>query len=204
MKRTIYLSGKLAGRSKKEVLKERKEATELLVKAGFNVFDPVSLENNNKEKVFSTKCSLDQMRRFVVKEKLALTKCDAVLMLSGDILSEGSLLEFGFASYHCHIPVLLVSKLRKEKKLVGWSNVEAVRVVESVEEAIDYLKTKNIWDIVETYHSDYNSIQDWAGDITGDFNYDYTKSTKFSDPSENKNRIRKFFSNLAFWKSSQR
>lgn len=135
----IYLSGTLTGRNKKQVLKERKQATKLLEKAGFLVYDPVSIEEHQGTK-FKSDHNLSTMSVFVRKEKNAISNCHAMLVLTGDKPSDGTWFEMAFAKYQCNIPVVLVSKLRSRGKLVSWSNVEASSVIPSVPKAVESLK----------------------------------------------------------------
>lgn len=136
----IYLCGTLTGRNKKQVLLERRTATRLLEKAGFLVFDPVSIEKKVVGPKFRSDHDTYTMAKFVRKEKNAIENCHALLLLTGDKPSDGSWLEMGFALYKCKIPVVLVSRLRTQGKLVSWSNVEATSVVPSVQKAVDSLQ----------------------------------------------------------------
>lgn len=137
----IYLAGQLTGRSKKDAIAERNQAAKLLKKAGFLVFDPLSIESSDKYKgpVFPKNPSNHDMRIYVRKEKNAIENCHAVLLLTGDVPSDGSWLEMGFALYKCRIPVVLISKLRSSGELVSWSNVEASSVVPNMQQAVTEL-----------------------------------------------------------------
>jgi nucleoside 2-deoxyribosyltransferase len=136
----IYLSGALAGRVVKEVKKERSSAIKLLSKAGIEVIDPAVFEKQDQARKFSMNISLDFIRKLVSMEKFAIDHCDALVILTGDIISSGTWLEFGYAKYHCKIPVILISKKHYRKTFVSWSNVEADIVVENVPQAVKALK----------------------------------------------------------------
>lgn len=135
----VYLSGTITGRPKKEVLAERKRATDLLKAAGFLVFDPVSLEKNTPGANFKLNHSRQDMDVFIRKEKHAIGNCHAMLLLTGDIPSDGSWMEAAYMRYKLNAPVIMVSPLRASGKLTSWSNVEMTKVVATVEEAIPAL-----------------------------------------------------------------
>lgn len=135
----VYLSGTITGRPKKEVLAERKRATDLLKAAGFLVFDPVSLEKNTPGANFKINHSKQDMDVFIRKEKRAIENCHAMLLLTGDIPSDGSWMEAAYMRYKLNAPVIMVSPLRASGKLTSWSNVEMTKVVATVEEAIPAL-----------------------------------------------------------------
>jgi nucleoside 2-deoxyribosyltransferase len=136
----IYLSGSLVGRTVKEVKKERLFATKLFDKAGVEVIDPALFEKQDHAKKFNTIINLDFMRKLVGIEKFAIDHCDALVILTGDKITSGTWLEFGYAKYHCKIPVILISKKHYRKQFVSWSNVEADVVVETVPQAVKALK----------------------------------------------------------------
>lgn len=137
----VYLSGTLTGRSKKAAVTERKKATKLLQQKGFEVFDPVSLEHSQKphQTKFPKNHSVQDMVKFVTKEKQEIQKCDAMLVLTGDKPSDGTWLEMGFALYVCSLPVVLVAPLRHKDKLVSWANVESTYCASSIIDAVDKL-----------------------------------------------------------------
>lgn len=140
----VYLAGKLTGRDKKEVFQERKRAILLLEQAGLDVFDPASIEKKNSKDKFTFVFPLNQkiatMASFVKIEKEAIQSCDALVVLTGDDMSDGSWMEMSFALYKCNLPVVLISKLRYEGRLVSWSNIEATALVPSIDVAIQKLK----------------------------------------------------------------
>lgn len=137
----IYLAGTLTGRPRTEVLEERQIATTKLKAAGFEVFDPVSLEDSTtREDVFEKPRSLQEMANFIASEKEALQQCDAVLVLTGDHASDGTWLEMGYALYSLQLPVVLISPLRSQGQVVSWSNVEATGVVASIDDAVQFLQ----------------------------------------------------------------
>lgn len=139
----VYLAGGMMGRSKKTVVAQRKRATTLLTQAGFTVFDPVSVEKEaaSTSGIFPRDHSIDTMRDIVQTEKAAIQHCDAMIVLTGDLVSEGSFTEMAYALYACKIPVILVSKLRACGKLVNWGNIEATVVVPSLTQAVKALQT---------------------------------------------------------------
>lgn len=139
LKKTIYLSGKLTGRSKKQVILERKKAIRLLRKYRFHVVDPVSIESSST-KTFAKKCSLQRMASYVLQEKEMIDCCDAILVLTGDEISDGSWMEMSYGLYKRNIPVILIGKKRFKKEIVGWSNIETY-VVPSLNSAIKKLNT---------------------------------------------------------------
>lgn len=136
MKPTVYLSGTLTGRNRKEVAAERARARRVLEKNGFIVFDPTSIEENHLGCKFKSNHSLQVMASYIRHEKQVIRHCDAMLVLTGDRPSDGTWYEMAFAKYQCGIPVVLVAPRRAKGKLVSWSNLEASAIASSIGGAV--------------------------------------------------------------------
>lgn len=136
----IYLAGGFVGRSKKEVLKEHTRANKILKLAHISVFDPLSLEKSFSGKIFKKDHPVRKIEQFVKKEKAAMHKCDALVVLTGDTPSDGAWHEMCYFLYKLERPVVLIAPLRYQGKLVNWSNVEATYVVPDLILAIKVLK----------------------------------------------------------------
>lgn len=135
----VYLSGRVTGRNKVAVKKERSLAKKLLNYIGLRVFDPIAHEYKLDKKPIFKVDKLSLMKGFIKREKRALKTCDAILVLTGDHLSDGTLLELGYALYRLSLPAVFISKKRFKKQIISWANLETI-VVPDLIQAVKVLK----------------------------------------------------------------
>src|ERR1039458_3755576 len=109
----VYLSGKMSGRSGREVLTERRRAIELCLEHNLTPLDPGKNEQlQDTEEIISISIDYPTMKSYVAKDEYAIDNADAMLVLTGDTVSDGTWLEFGQAIHKCHIPVVMVAPRR--------------------------------------------------------------------------------------------
>lgn len=130
----------MGGRMGSEVLTERKHAVEACEEQGLEPYDPAEGENIHPDKIVDLKMDFYQMQRFVAKDEWAIRNSHALLILTGDTPSEGTGLEFGLA-LQLGIPVVIVSPKRLRGELVGFWNVKASAIFDTVDEAAEYIAT---------------------------------------------------------------
>lgn len=136
----VYAAGKMGGRLGREVLTEREYAKRACENAGLLMLDPADGENIEPGKVVDLKMDYLTMKAFVAKDEYAIRSCHALLILTGDTPSEGTGLEFGLA-LRLGIPVVLVSPKRVRGELMGFWNIKADAIFETVDEAVEYIAT---------------------------------------------------------------
>ena len=134
----VYLAGKMGGRLGHEVLHERIEANHLCIKYGLDPVDPARGENIEPDKKVDLSMNHVTMQSFVAKDEYAISKCGALLILTGDTPSEGTGIEFGLA-LKLGIPVVIVSPKRATGELMGFWNIKASAIFATQEEAIKFI-----------------------------------------------------------------
>ena len=140
----IYVSGALTGRKVVEVKRERTWVKMLLTQAGFQPVDPFLRHFPDGIPTTLLDCSVDgefvkrlglSEKQIVEQDKKLLQDCDAVLIITGDTITSGTWLEFGYARYRLGIPVVVVSQNPST-----WTTAEATHVAGNVDEAISWLR----------------------------------------------------------------
>jgi len=141
----VYLAGKLTGRTVSDVLRERQAVAQLLGHSGLEPVDPFldhfpngvvpdHLADRVVDTTFEQSLGLEK-EDIVRRDKELLEGCDAVLVLTGDDISSGTWLEFGYARYKLGLPVVVVSSAP-----TTWTVVEASAVTPTVVAAVAWLK----------------------------------------------------------------
>ena len=122
----VYLSGKMSARYVEDVKAERKRATEELNKYKLVAVDPAAAETalwpNKKKAKISTKFTRKVMEAMVENDLFLIRRCDVLLYLTGDVVSEGSILELRYAQT-IGIPVVMVGPERFHERWMGWINI---------------------------------------------------------------------------------
>lgn len=136
---TVYLAGAMGGRLGQEVLDERAAARKACEDAGLEVIDPAEHEDIDPLKMVDLRMSLVTMKNFVAKDEFAIRQSNALLVLTGDRVSDGTSWEMGLAHYELHIPVVLVAPKRAASELVGFSNIKADAIFSTVEDAAEFI-----------------------------------------------------------------
>lgn len=143
----IYIAGKMSGRNMAEVIKERFIAMSMLLANGFIAIDPqadhFATKNFNVATLNINETTGDDMQgilnltdaEIVEQDKKLMSQCNAVLVLTGDDISSGTWLEFGYAKYFLNIPVVVIAQ-----NPTTWTRNEASAVVKDIKEAINWFK----------------------------------------------------------------
>lgn len=138
----VYVSGRVTGLSYEEVIQYREQVYTQLKQRNIGVIDPLRGCENLKGKVFND-FNVPYMNEVVLRDLSDVSRCDAVLVLTGDYLSWGTALEFSYATFVVKKPTVVIATngLRE-----GWLNHFATRVVGDLDEAILVLEHwKQYW-----------------------------------------------------------
>lgn len=136
---TVYLGGRLENRTYEECLAERNKARELLEERGIKVIDPLRGKEYLAGKTLSRneKPGGMDIAEIIARDKYDLKRSDLLLILTGDDVSDGTWLEFGYARYKLDIPVVMVAPSRIGKH--GWSNYEATYIARDLNHAVNWI-----------------------------------------------------------------
>ena len=134
----VYLAGRMGGRMGHEVIDERINAIRLCEEADLVPVDPASGEGIDRDRIVDLAMDYRAMQAFVAKDEYAIRTCNAMIILTGDYPSEGTGIEFGLA-LSLGIPVIVVSPKRVRGELMGFWSIKASAVVETIEDAVEYL-----------------------------------------------------------------
>lgn len=134
----VYLAGRMGGRLGRDVLWERQRAVKACLANDLVPVDPAASELIDPNKIVDLNMGYDEMKAFVAKDEWAVRQCDALIVLTGDTPSEGTGDELRTASM-LHKPIVIVSPRRVHNGYMGFWNIRASKIVETVEEAAEYL-----------------------------------------------------------------
>jgi hypothetical protein len=153
----MYLAGSMEQRPFEEVEKERKYIVEQL-KSRIYIIDPCAEEKHKPGQLINAQSSGLDMRKICEMDLFSVELCDILFWYTGDIVSEGSEVEFagggwfnrwfskGYFKKKCGIPkklLIMVSKKRYNKEVNHFQNMwEEIKIFETVDKAITYLKRK--------------------------------------------------------------
>lgn len=153
-----YLSGCLAGRYAAEVTAERAEATKILAHHGLRAIDPAEAQSalwgSGKKAKVSKSMKRKLMTTMVHRDKGLIRRSDVLILLTGDIISDGSYKEVDYAQ-RIEIPVVLVSPKRYTEELMGWTNILVPKdhIFTTIEKAASFIKRK--------YEKDYEKHRNY-------------------------------------------
>jgi hypothetical protein len=116
----------MSNRYVEDVKSERKRATNELAKYGIRAVDPAASEellwDRNKRAKISAKFTRKVMTSMVDHDLFLIRRSDAILVLTGDVVSEGTLLEWRYAQI-IGIPVIMIAPERLKGNFMGWVNI---------------------------------------------------------------------------------
>jgi len=122
----VYLSGKMSNRYVEDVKSERKRATDELAKFRIMAVDPAAAEGklwpSKKKAKISSKFKRHIMDIMVWRDLWLIRRCDVLLVLTGDVVSEGTLLEWRYAQT-IGIPIVMIAPERIKGNFMGWVNI---------------------------------------------------------------------------------
>jgi nucleoside 2-deoxyribosyltransferase len=108
------------------VKSERKRAKDELAKYGMLAVDPAAAERSlwpkHKKAKISGKFDYRVMKAMMEHDKWLIRRSDVLLVLTGDIPSEGTNAEFLYAQT-IGIPVVMIAPERVKGNWMGWTNV---------------------------------------------------------------------------------
>lgn len=135
----IYLAGKMGGRPGFEVLTERQYALECCLSWDLDAIDPAIGEGIDPTKPVDLGMDYLTMKSFVAKDEYAIRTCDVMLVLTGDMPSEGTGWEMGLAHFELKMPIVMVAPKRVSGTLMGFSNIKVDAIFSTVEEAVEFI-----------------------------------------------------------------
>jgi nucleoside 2-deoxyribosyltransferase len=156
----VYLSGCLAGRYATEVTAERAEATKILAQHNLRAVDPAESQSilwgSGKKAKVTKKMKRKLMATMVKRDKALIRKSDILLVLTADIISDGTFREMDFAQ-RCEIPVVIVSPKRYTEELMGWTNILVPKdhTFPTVQKAASFIRRKYVQDY-ENFRNYFN------------------------------------------------
>jgi len=143
----VYLSGSMAGRVAEQVQAERELSVKLFRKKGIYAIDPGAFEQKLWKKRKGSKITFrfppKIMDAFVKNDKRLIRHSDALVVLTGDIPSDGTWREMCYAE-KIEIPVIMIAPKRYNEEMVGWSNIEVADVVPDLHSAVRLIKRKYV------------------------------------------------------------
>jgi hypothetical protein len=138
----IYISGKFTGRTRTDIIEERKPIKHEILKRGWEYVCPFEKE----EGLFkpNEKCSIEKLKQEIGKtislDKMYIRdKCNILLYITGDTPSCGSLLEVGYSRYHLVRPVVTISPAHVSGKVTTWLTHESDYVSPDYINALDMI-----------------------------------------------------------------
>jgi nucleoside 2-deoxyribosyltransferase len=135
----------MTGRRVKDVIKERQEAVSVCRSMELRAVDPAFGESKEWTRFrIPDDINHRKMKQFIRRDKMLIRHCDALVVLTGDSVSDGTWHELIYADM-MGIPVALVAPERTAKKLVGWSTC-LYPCFSSLSKALRYLKRRIVED----------------------------------------------------------
>lgn len=139
----VYLAGAMHGRPVGEVLAERSRAKFFCDYYGVTYYDPAEDEGLQflpLSHIIDVKPDMERMEHYVKKDELNLSRCRALLVLTGDRASSGTLWEMGMAFWHLKIPIVAVAPKMSRGKLVNFTTVKADFIFATQEAAVEVVE----------------------------------------------------------------
>lgn len=140
LKYDAYLAGAMHGRLGRDVLAEREKAKTICKQLGLSYYDPAGDENVKPHLIIDAKPSMNKMREFVKKDFKHLDNCKAIVVLTGDKASSGSMWEAARMYFKWKRPVILVAPRMHDRQLVNFSTVLATKICATQLQAFRYIR----------------------------------------------------------------
>lgn len=142
LKFDVYLAGAMHRRLGRDVLAEREDAKTICRQLNIKYYDPAQDELIKPHLVIDAKPSIRRMRQYVAKDFRNLDKCKAIVILTGDTSSAGSLWEAARMYFKWHRPIILVAPRMFDRQLTNFSTVLATKICATQLSAFRYLKRR--------------------------------------------------------------
>lgn len=143
MAELVYLSGKMGGLLVSEVLDMRRKAAALCEKFGLGYYDPAAsegLEQLDPTSKIDLGMDYETMKAYVAKDDSNLDRCTVILVLTGDVCSDGTWWEIARSYYKLNIPIVVVAPRRASGELMGFTNVKTPYIFETLEGALVFIR----------------------------------------------------------------
>jgi len=135
----LYLSLSMHGRLGREVIEQAEEAKKFCRMYSVTFYSPCDDEVINPRRVIDTVPNRRRMRWFVAKDDAKIDVCLALLLLTADKSSSGTLWEAGRMRYLHRRHVLLVAPKMHCHQLANFSTIKGTRIFSDVESAVKWV-----------------------------------------------------------------
>jgi nucleoside 2-deoxyribosyltransferase len=146
----LYLSLGMHGRLGRDVIEQVEEAKKYCKMYDVSYYSPCDDEIIKPNEIIDARPNLRRMRWFVEKDDGHVDVCRALLILTGDKSSSGTLWEAARMYYKNHRPVFLVAPKMYHHLLANFSTIKAHKIFSNTESAIKWLaKNKRKLQMIE-------------------------------------------------------
>jgi hypothetical protein len=135
----VYLAGGMHARLGRDVLNERETARTICKELGLRPYDPALDEMIRPSQIIDSKPNLRRMRGFVEKDFKHLDKCRAIVVLTGDVASSGSMWEMTRMYFKWKRPIVLVAPRMYDRRLVNFTTILATKICATQYQALRWL-----------------------------------------------------------------
>lgn len=142
LKYSVYLAGAMHHRLGKDVLAERANAKSICKSIGLTYYDPAEDEMIKPNELIDAKPSRRRMAWYVRKDDRHVDQCRALLILTGDNASSGTLWEAGRMFYRNRRPIVAVAPRMCDGLLANFTTIKADRLCRSQKQALLWIKRK--------------------------------------------------------------
>lgn len=127
------------GRLGRDVIEQAEEAKKFCRMYGVTCYSPCDDEVIHPARIIDTVPNRRRMRHFVQKDDAKIDVCLALLLLTADKSSSGTLWEAGRMRYLHRRHVLMVAPKMACRQLANFSTVKATRIFRDAESAIRWV-----------------------------------------------------------------
>ena len=138
----IYLAGAMHMRLGKDVLAERANAKTICKELGLTYYDPAEYEHIKPNEIIDVKPSRRRMAWYVRKDDKHVDQCKALLILTGDSASSGTLWEAGRMFYKNHRLIVAVAPRMCDGMLANFTTIKADKLCRSQKQALLWLRRR--------------------------------------------------------------
>lgn len=138
----VYLAGAMHKRLGRDVLAERENAKAICKQLDLKYYDPAEDELIKPHLVIDAKPDIRRMRWYVAKDFRNLDKCKAIVILTGDNASSGSLWEAARMYFKWKRPIVLVAPRMFDRQLTNFSTVLATKICATQLQALRYIQRR--------------------------------------------------------------
>lgn len=138
----VYLAGAMHMRLGKDVLAERLNAKNICKSLGLTYYDPAEDELIRPNELIDGKPNRRRMAWYVRKDDRHIDQCRALMILTGDSASSGTLWEAGRMFYKNHRPIVAVAPRMCDGLLANFTTIKADKLCRSQKQALLWLKRR--------------------------------------------------------------